>query len=395
MQRVRLQHLQPRGKHLDMTALETNEPETVLQVSDLSEIDSRMAELYQVLSRPHECDRRGLRVRTNANGSQHTVWQCLDCGEQRGGAVGRQVALKELNGESAPPFDELLSVTVRQASQVTNDQYWALHKAREALLSPTLQKARSDWLDAEAEWRRGQLAAVTSSVEELVGEMGEDKALDLLAKHICERRKQAWSKALTIPGRFQSEPELKTWMTAFLSEDFDLHEEVKGIHLAHGTGVQIDYIAMPKPHLVDAGFVNLPFGIEVKYINPAEGFSRKAARAFWQTISYTDCAFKLDGEKTQLKFAVLFSNLSFEAERGLLKQHGDLYENDFVAWRTLLQLANHAGVGLIELPGTRDEPKGWALRFSGGTYFVRRDGRDPPYRLSNASMVEKVRVGNF
>lgn len=380
-----------------MTVNEVSDSEMIDEKSDtdLSELELRMSELHAELSRRHECDSKELRLRTNTNGSQHVVWQCLGCGEQRGGAVGRKVADKELNGRPALPFDESLGDSVKQAYRGISDRYWALHKEREAIFSPEYQKAHAAWLKANTEQRKRQWEAVTASVEDLVAQMREGKALDLLTKHICERRKQAWSEALKLPGRFQSEPELKGWMTAFLAEDFDLHDEVKGVHLAHGVGVQIDYIATAKPHLVEAGFVNQPFGIEVKYINPAEGFSHKAARAFWQTISYTDCAFTLRGEKTQLKFAVLFSNLSFEAERTLLKQHGDPYENDFVAWRTLLQLANHAGVGLVELPGHRAEPKGWALRFSGGTYFVRRDGRDPQYKLSNASMVEKIRVGNF
>lgn len=362
---------------------------------DLSEIEARMALVHEPLSRRHDCERKELRLRTNANGSQHTVWQCLDCGEQRGGALGRQAALKALNGQSAPPFDESLSEKARQAYRNMNGQYQALLMAREALLSPAVQSVGIARRDADAELRTRELTAIVSSVECLVGQMGEDKALTLLAKHICDRRKQAWHNALTLPGLFQGEPELKAWMSDFLDKDFELHEEVRGSHLAHGTGVQIDYVAWPRPHLVEAGFVDAPFGIEVKYINPAEGFSRKAARAFWQTISYTDCAFLLKGDQVRLKFAVLFSNLSFDVERGLLKQYGETYENDLVAWRTLLQLANHAGVGLIELPGTRTEPKGWAFRFSGGTYFVRRDSRYPQYRLSNASMVEKVRVGNF
>jgi hypothetical protein len=373
-----------------MTAREASDSDAVWegQEEDPLELELRMAELRAEMSSPHECDRLELRLRTSANGSQHIARQCLGCGEQRGNAVGRKVAELELNGRPAAPFDESLADLARQAYRDMSDQYEALHKAREDILFPEHQKAHAAWREADAEQRKEQLASVTASVEGLVAEMGEDKALDLLVKQICDRRKQAWDEALKLPGRFQSEPELK-------SADFDLHEEVKGRHLAHGTGVQIDYIATAKPHLVAAGFVSQPFGIEVKYINPAEGFSKKAARAFWQTISYTDCTFNLGGESQQLKFAMLFSNLSFEAERALLKQHGVPHENDFVAWRTMLQLANHAGVGLIELPGTRYEPKGWALRFSGGTYFVRRDGRDPLYRLSNANMVEKIRVGNF
>lgn len=362
---------------------------------DFSDIESRLAEVNETLAQRHECVRKGLRLRVSANGSQHIVWQCLDCGEQRGGAVRRHAAVAELGGEAPLPFDESLSDDSRARARRLWEEHHLLTRARDALLFPSLSQARSSGLDGEAEKRRLQELAVASCLDGLIGEVGKDQAFELLSKHICERRRVVWEQGLAMPGRFQDELELKAWLVPFLSEDFELHEEVGGVHLAHRTGVQIDYIAIAKPHLLAAGFTNLPFGIEVKYLNPAQGFSRKAARGFWQTISYTDCVFALAKQETPLKFAVMFSNLSFEAERGLLKQYGDARENDFVAWRTLLQLANHAGVGVIDLAGTREQPEGWALRFSGGTYFVRRSGRSPEYSLSNMNMIDKVRVGNF
>jgi hypothetical protein len=58
------------------------------------------------------------------------------------------------------------------------------------------------------------------------------------------------------------------------------------------------------------------------------GFSSRAARALWQTVSYTDSEFDLAGRPVRLKYALLFSNLSFEQERSLLENLGSTREND-------------------------------------------------------------------
>jgi len=80
----------------------------------------------------------------------------------------------------------------------------------------------------------------------------------------------------------------------------------------------------------------------------------------------------------------------------LLEHLGREYQNDYAAWRGLLQLANHANVGTLEVKGAREAWKGWKVVFSSGSYFSRStyEGQSS-YRLSNSRMVEKVRIGNF
>jgi hypothetical protein len=227
-------------------------------------------------------------------------------------------------------------------------------------------------------------------------DVDEATAADVLAKEASAIRQGHWHARLTEADRFEGEPELKTWLEAHLSEDFVLKPEVVGRHTSKGERVQIDYVAYPKPHLIEQGFVPDYFGIEAKYLDQADGFSHKASRGIWQTVSYTDSTFFVDQEWRRLKFALFFSNLAFEEERGLLKDFGTQHDNDRMTWHALLQLANHANVGALEILGNRHAWNGWKMAFSGGSYFRRSTrNRRAAYALSNANMINKVRIGNF
>ena len=169
-----------------------------------------------------------------------------------------------------------------------------------------------------------------------------------------------------------------------------------GVHLAENVNVRIDFILYPKPHLVEEGFVEEPFGVEVKYFKQEDGFTHKTSRGIWQTISYNDCQFTLNGQQFKTKFCLLFSNLSFSSESALIKNLGHEWENDQIEWKGMLHVANHARVGTLAIRGDKTSLTGWGINFAGGTYFVRgphHDGRQ--YRLSNVDMINKIRIGNF
>ena len=106
--------------------------------------------------------------------------------------------------------------------------------------------------------------------------------------------------------------------------------------------------------------------------------------------------FSVDGEWRRLKFALLFSNLGFEGELALLENLGMQRENEWVTWKSLLQLANHANVGTLDILGKREAWRGWSMAFSRGRY-VRRTTKEgaATCSLSNARMINKVRVGDF
>lgn len=71
-------------------------------------------------------------------------------------------------------------------------------------------------------------------------------------------------------------------------------------------------------------------------------------------------------------------------------------ENERVTWKSLLQLANHAKVGTLDVLGTREAWRGWSMAFSSGRYFRRTTKKGAiVYYLSNARMISKVRISNF
>lgn len=362
------------------------------------EIVARLGWLLAQINSLCNCEltQREIRLRTASNGSKHHVMQCMGCGEQRGGALGDKAAKASLGNRSALTFDDQVHIAYVAKRRALSDEHSALHeiwlsRERPEVL-PSLRAAR------EADEARAERikATVAKCVEELQGEVSELLAADALSKEAVAIRKRHRLALIEATKRFRSEPELKAWLEEHLGEDFILKPEVVGKHTSESVRVQIDYIAYAKPHLIAHGFEPEYFGIEVKYLDQTDGFTHKASRGIWQTVSYTDSTFFVDGHWRRLKFALVFSNLCFEEERELLEGLGMESENDRVTWRALLQLANHANVGSLEILGKREAWRGWALAFSSGRYFWRskRDGQ-VVYYLSNANMINKVRIGNF
>jgi hypothetical protein len=364
----------------------------------VEEIVARLGWLLDQMKLGCNCEpaRLEVRLRTTSNGSKHHVMQCMGCGEQRGNALGGKAAKALLGDRSAEAFDDQVHTAYFLSRRALSDEHCALDeiwlsRERPEVL-PSLRAAR------EADEARSERikAAVARCVEELQGEVSESQVADALSKEAVAIRKRHRLALVEATKRFKSEPELKAWLEAHLSEDFILKPEVVGKHMSEGVRVQIDYIAYAKPHLIAHGFEPVYFGIEVKFLDQTDGFTHKASRGIWQTVSYTDSTFFVDGEWRRLKFALFFSNLCFDEERELLEGVGMQPENDRVTWRALLQLANHANVGSLEILGNREAWRGWAMAFSSGRYFRRsmRDGQ-AVYHLSNANMINKVRIGNF
>lgn len=192
---------------------------------------------------------------------------------------------------------------------------------------------------------------------------------------------------------FRGEDELKYWLDGWIAKHFDVWREVPGRHLTEGVGVKADYLIAPKPHLTAAGFKPGPIGLEVKYLPLVHGFSPKASHFVWQAVSYTDCEFERGDERVRPKQVLLFSNMSFEHELRQLRFIGDPKSNDRSKWDALVELANHANVGQLEILGERSMWSGWKISFAGGTYFSFHAKRG--YVLHDKNLFEKVRVGNF
>jgi hypothetical protein len=301
-------------------------------------------------------------------------------------------ASARLAGRAPLAFDTDLEEAFDAHRMALLNEVTALRNQEMAVRSPTLV-AEIAALKARGE-RMASL--VTQCADELLLQNNPELVADALARKAVALRRELRDAAHLATTCFKTEDELKAWLVANLQEDFELWPEVPGRHVAAGVGVKLDYVAYARQHLIEHGFTPLPFGIEVKQLDPFDGFSQKAARALWQTVSYTDSEFFVpDKPPTRLKFALLFSNMSFGAERKLLNRTGETFENDGALWSGLLQLANHANVGTLEIRGKRDAPSGWKMAFSGGTYFGRRASDEPQYRLSDVHTINKNRIGSF
>ena len=296
----------------------------------LAEIDAEIERLERELT-DSRCahETRLLTKRTFANGSVHFVLQCRRCGEQQGGPARAKEAQAQLNGAEALPFDVDLQSTYGDWRGDMVQRLTELNCSRHALIDPEAA-ASSALVDEERDQQKARVAGIVASCrDELRAELGDDESVaGSLANAAIGLRRTLRDARIAAASRFTSEDELKLWLEAHLADDFDLVREVVGSHLAERTRVQIDYIAYPRPHLVAAGFAQMHFGLEVKFLDPCNGFSSRAARALWQTVSYTDSEFDLAGRPVRLKYALLFSNLSFEQERSLLENLGSTREND-------------------------------------------------------------------
>lgn len=197
---------------------------------------------------------------------------------------------------------------------------------------------------------------------------------------------------------FSDEPEIKSWFKEYFREDFYIESEVPGLHISENQNVKIDYILYPRQHLIDNGFIDECFGVEVKYIDPeSSSLAKKANKAIWQTISYNDCKFNLkNGKQIKPKFCMVFSNLSFDEVDNLYKEF--VHTNNYRTWFYYLLLSNHANVGELRVKGLRVEPTGWTFKFgNSGAYFNRsiNNTNQVSYTLQNENLVHKKRIGNF
>ncbi|WP_460751494.1 hypothetical protein [Marinomonas epiphytica] len=226
--------------------------------------------------------------------------------------------------------------------------------------------------------------------------ISDKKVINCLIQQTVSRKKRRYAERQAATERFTDEKELKAWLVEHFSRDFHIYKEVPGIHLAEKVNVRIDFVLYPKPHLIEEGFIEEPFGIEVKYFKQESGFTHKTSRGIWQAISYNDCLFNLNSHEFKTKFCLLFSNLSFSAETALIKNLGYEGENDQMEWSGMLHVANHARVGVLSVSGDKELMKGWVMRFAGGTYFSSSSyNNEVSYRHSNPNTINKVRIGNF
>lgn len=378
--------------------------ETNLNEEQLSQLLAEIREKIELHDQKHEyvahdcADHKELRVRSFGGGN-HYVYQCMECGEQRGQSLKKDAALALSNDKEPLSFDENIYPDKSKARQKIHELRRAMYTEEQSIQSLIRGWSFDNFESSNSKEQKKleeaneKLAALLEDFEE---EFGEEKVISSLVAQTVLRKKKLYRQRAEETDRFMSEKELKQWFKQHIEEDFDIYEEVSGVHLAENVNVRIDFVLYPKLHLIKEGFVEEPFGIEVKYFKQEGGFTHKTSRGIWQTISYNDCQFTLNGRQFKTKFCLLFSNLSFSSESALIKNLGHEWENDQIEWKGMLHVANHARVGTLSIKGDKTGLEGWGINFAGGAYFSRSAyNEEIKYRLSNVDMINKVRIGNF
>ena len=353
---------------------------------------SRLA-LSEDVNTVHACkDSLAIRVRTFSSGHIHHVHQCTVCGCQTGGPLSKAKAAEQLAGAQPLVFDDTIEPAHRHVRGQLLEQINRIAKEVTKRLDPV-----GSAMDAEEVMKSAQRKQLAEeAIEKAVDAVGQAYVWSHILSVIVERTQSLADKFKKKPKafqRFSSEAELKAWLEAWIGTDFEVFKEVSGVHLTENVGVKIDYVLRPKQHLIDAGFLPGPVGLEVKYLRQEASFSSRASRFVWQAVSYTDCQFNFPDGPARLPRVLLFSNMSFDDEYSLLKGVApNVYENEKAKWTALLELANHANVGNLVISGGRDNRLGWKIKFAAGTYFSRFQSG---CSLHNAQLFNKIRIGNF
>ncbi|WP_417552065.1 hypothetical protein [Marinomonas fungiae] len=356
----------------------------------------------------HDCsDHLELRTIVVKGGGKQIANQCLVCGERKGNAISRSSIMELTGGIEPPAFDtSIAQIWDEKHCQLVNERHKvaALRDEAHAKVYPHFAYTVSDDFkkkqESLRELEKNRLEEIENgfklALDNLNSEIGEKETIQLLIKETISRKKKLYEERKKTIERFYDEVELKQWLIENLKPDFHIYQEVAGVHEAEGIDVRIDFVLYPRDHLIEEGFAEQPFGIEVKYFNQDKGFTHKTSRGIWQAISYNDCLFKIREKEFKIKFCLIFSNLSFEKEKALIKNFGHEGVNDQVEWRGMLHIANHARVGELTISGDKNKLRGWGMRFAGSVYFSCSYYNDKyNYSLSTPSVIEKVQIGNF
>lgn len=179
---------------------------------------------------------------------------------------------------------------------------------------------------------------------------------------------------------------LKDKFTHLVKTDFRVLPNVVGQELIHQTRVIIDFMLYPKPHLLEAGFDPVWFGVEVKHFG-VSGETGKMSRFLWQCITYVQSIFTIDNEILKPVFVLGFSDV-----QEVNQDNNELCREYRSQWTGMIRLAGLAHVGTFYevLPTSYKPLGGWNIGFSSSSYFRRIDG---VYKKMNYNIF-KENVGN-
>lgn len=184
------------------------------------------------------------------------------------------------------------------------------------------------------------------------------------------------------------EPVLKSFLLDQLDADFFIRREVTGKHLINGERVKADFVLQPKSHLLDLGFDDCIFVVEVKavYSSNQSPWSRMM-HVCHQTVTYMQSRFDFG----RPLFALVFPDFRYFADADFVRIQNPI-ERRSVADAVLRTVQN---MGMFEHVGCLDfdtdyytKQLVWKISMGGQRLFSIPDGRNPANLL-------RERVGNF
>ena len=184
----------------------------------------------------------------------------------------------------------------------------------------------------------------------------------------------------------EGEKTLKNKFIHIVQGDFRILANIAGKELLHQKKVVIDFMLYPMPHLLEAGFDPVWFGVEVKHFG-ISGETSKMSRFVWQCITYVQSTFQVEGIAIKPAFVLGFSDVD-----EVNQDDSDFCREYRSQWTGMVRLAGLAHVGNFhEVLQTRHKPLGgWNIIFSSSSYFRRVDGRYEKMKYN----IFKENVGN-
>lgn len=171
------------------------------------------------------------------------------------------------------------------------------------------------------------------------------------------------------------EPQLKKRFRQRMESDFHIYPDVRGRHLSENQEVVIDFLIKPKPHLLAAEFKDGWVGVEVKYLKEYKlGALSKLA---WQSLSYGQSEFEIEGGLYRPMFVLMHANVSFNL------QHQSGIPEQLTG---LLAFLEYGNVGWVEFDPKYD----WRMGFGSHGYFNKKYGKN---KVKNVGT--KRNVGNL
>lgn len=152
-------------------------------------------------------------------GGIHFVYQCNQCGEQRGGSIKKIEALKLLNGKQPGVFDPSIEEERSIKNRLAYEEISSLWEKERRIINaihgfPNYQST----ILAEQNKIKEINEKLASFIDDIKEELGVENAIRALINQTVLIKKEKYNKLRETTHRFTSEPELKSWFNEKLTK---------------------------------------------------------------------------------------------------------------------------------------------------------------------------------